>query len=50
MRHRILISTAVATVACAAVVATAFAAPKARVFQYSGEVLGASYLDLDLRR
>lgn len=49
MRHRILISTAVATVACAAVVATAFAAPKARVFQYSGEVLGTSATALQVQ-
>jgi hypothetical protein len=42
MKHRILIAAALATVACAALVATAIAAPRARLFQYSGEVLGSS--------
>jgi hypothetical protein len=42
MKHRILISAALATLACAAVVASAMAAPKTRLYQFSGEVLGAN--------
>jgi hypothetical protein len=42
MKHRILISVALATMALATLVATAAAGPRARLYQYSGEVLGAS--------
>jgi hypothetical protein len=42
MKHRMFISAALATVACAALAATAVAAPKNRLFQFSGEVLGTS--------
>jgi hypothetical protein len=42
MKNRILMSAALATIACAVLVATAVAGPKARLFQFRGEVLGTS--------
>jgi hypothetical protein len=42
MKHRMFIAAALATVACAALVATAVAAPQTRLFQFSGEVVGTS--------
>ena len=42
MKNRVLMSAALVTVACAALVATAVAAPKAKLFQFRGEVLGTS--------
>ena len=49
MKHRMFISAALATVACAALVATAVAAPKNRLFQFSGEVLGTSTSALQIQ-
>jgi hypothetical protein len=49
MKHRMFISAALATVACAALVATAVAAPKNRLFQFSGQVLGTSTSALQIQ-
>jgi hypothetical protein len=49
MKHRILVSAALVTVALATLVAAAVAAPRARLFQYSGEVLGSSATALQVQ-
>ena len=49
MKHRILVSAALVTVALATLVASAVAAPRARLFQYSGEVLGSSATALQVQ-
>jgi hypothetical protein len=49
MKHRMFISAVLATVACAALVATAVAAPRNRLFQFSGEVLGTSTTALQVQ-
>jgi hypothetical protein len=49
MKHRVLISAALAALACAALVASALAAPNTRLFQFSGEVLGVSTTSLQVQ-
>jgi hypothetical protein len=42
MKHRVLMTLALAALACAALAATAAGAPKGRLFQFRGEVTGVS--------
>jgi hypothetical protein len=49
MKYRVLISAALATFACAVLVASAVAAPRARLYQFTGEVLGAGATSLQVQ-